>query len=582
MKYKLLKSHISTSFFIYSTCLFAILNFKAFASPDWSASATLPGNIECHEVHGKEVCLSDGNRANIWQASDQEWEKLVKRGAEHALNYPVEITRLQLPKTSMDKFFQSDSSSPLRRFVFRIARGLTQFKSFDAIYQWLGLHEFPETTAEYGPNYIPPFNGTAREAMGVSVFNHNGYQGLSFSCAACHSSNLFGTKVMGLTNRFPRANEAFVMGKSILSKTPTFIFRTLVNPPEEDVKIFNEAKTAMKYVRVKEPIALGLDTSLAQVGLSLAIRSKDEYASFPTGRFRPRANPLDRKPADSKPAVWWNLKYKTKWLSDASIQSGNPVHTNFLWNEIGRGADLEKLETWFETNQRKVKELTAYVFATEAPEFNDYFPGQINITRAKRGQKLFLKNCSGCHGIYEKAWDQFDDLSYEESIATVKVRYHARTIVKDVGTDPLRYEGMNYFSQDLNRLQISESIGTVVKPQNGYVPPPLVGIWARYPYFHNNSVPTLYDILLPDYKRPKRYVSVPAIDKVQDFDREKNGYPSPALIREPFRSDREHLFDTRKTGMSNQGHTSMMLDENGGEKFSESEKIDLINFLQTL
>lgn len=582
MNYKLPKSRSLTIFFIYTICLVIGPNQLAKASTDWSESASLPGDIECRNIRGKEVCFADENRANIWNASPQEWEKLIKKGAEHALNYPVEITRLQLPKTSMDKFFQADSSSALRRFVFRIARGLTQFKSFDAIYKWLGLHEFPETTAEIGPNYIPPFDGTAREAMGVSVFDHNGYKGLSFSCAACHSSDLFGTKVMGLTNRFPRANEAFVLGKNVLSNTPTFLFRTLVNPPEEDVKIFEESKTAMKYVRVKNPVALGLDTSLAQVGLSLAIRKQDEYASFPRGRFRARRNALDHTPADSKPAVWWNLKYKTKWLSDASIQSGNPVHTNFLWNEIGRGADLQKLEDWFSTNQRKIKELTAYVFATEAPKFNDYFPGSIDIAQAKRGEELFLKSCSGCHGIYQKGWDNPDFTEYEDLIATTKVKYHAKTIVKDVGTDPLRHQGMNYFSKDLNRLKISQSIGTVVTPQKGYVPPPLVGIWARYPYFHNNSVPTLFDILTPDFKRPKSYIAVPAENKSTDFDLAKNGYPAPRNIREPYRSDREFFFDTRKRGMSNQGHTSMMLDEHGNEKFSETEKLELIQFLQTL
>lgn len=570
MKNKLLKIQLLSILFVYPLAL---------SATDWSDQATLPGEVQCEMSHGHEICFSDGNRKNIWGVSEDEHEKLVKKGAYHALNYPVEVTRLQLPKTSMDKFFNSDSSSPLRRFIFSIAKKLTQFKSFESIYKWLGLHEFPETIEEYGPNYIPPFEGVQREAMGVSAFDHNGYLGLSFSCAACHASNLFGTKVMGLTNRFPRANEAFIMGKNILSKTPAFMFQTIVNPPAADVKIFKEAKDAMKYVEVKQPLALGLDTSLAQVGLSLALRKEDAYASFPTRRFRPRNNPLKKVPADSKPAVWWNLKYKTKWLSDASIQSGNPVHTNFLWNEIGRGANLRQLEQWFKTNQQKVKELTAYVFNTEAPKYNDYFPGQIDIEKAKRGEILFIQNCRGCHGEYQKGWDELH-LNYEEQIATTNIKYHAKTIVKDVGTDEYRHQGMNYFAKDLNRLQISKTIGTVVTPQKGYVPPPLVGIWARYPYFHNNSVPTLYDVLTPDVKRPVSYKAVPAENKETDFDSEKVGYPRE--VREPFASDAEYNFNTRKLGMSNKGHTKMMLTEEGQEKFSHEEKLEIIEFLKTL
>ena len=35
----------------------------------------------------------------------------------------------------------------------------------------------------------------------------------------------------------------------------------------------------------------------------------------------------------------------------------------------------------------------------------------------------------------------------------------------------------------------------------GYVAPPLDGIWASAPYFHNGSVPTLWHVLHPG-KRP--------------------------------------------------------------------------------
>ena len=36
----------------------------------------------------------------------------------------------------------------------------------------------------------------------------------TFSCAACHSSNLFGKTVLGMTNRFPKANEFFIKAKT--------------------------------------------------------------------------------------------------------------------------------------------------------------------------------------------------------------------------------------------------------------------------------------------------------------------------------------------------------------------------------
>lgn len=574
-----MKRHLAlTILIIYS------INSYSNESDLWNVDTELPGQSICENIHGHEVCLSDGNRKNIYNLSDSELEDAVEKGSRHVLDYPVDVTRLRLPKAAMDKFFNSDSSSPLRRFIFKIAKKLTQFKSFNDIFTWLGLHEFPATAQEVGPNHIPEMGDLEKYPMGVSRYTHHGQESLSFSCAACHSSDLFGTKVLGLTNRFPKANEAFILGKNILSKTPASIFNIMVGPSSHDLKLFKDSKQAMKYVGVVRPKVLGLDTSLAQVGLSLAKRGLDEYATMiPTRRSRP--NQLNQDPADSKPAVWWNLKYKTKWLSDGSIVSGNPVHTNFLWNEIGRGVDLKKLEVWLAENTDTVRDLTAYVFHTEAPKYNDYFPNRINLEKAKKGEQLFLKSCKGCHGKYEKNWSDSlsDSMSYEEIIETKTVWYHTKSKNVDVNTDPYRKNGMKYFYKDLNRLKISKSLGTVVEPQSGYTPPPLVGIWSRWPYFHNNSAPSLYEVLTPDYKRVKSYIAVPADSKEIDFDTVKNGYPSKERIREPYRSNREYFYNTNIKGLSNKGHTKkMLLDRDGKEKFTHLEKLQIIEFLKTL
>lgn len=559
--------------------LILTLSINSFAV-DWTQNAELPGNEKCFDSHGHLVCLKDGNRKNIFGLDKQELKEMITRGSAHALNYPVAATELKIPVSAMEKFFNADDRSPLRRFIFRIAKNISPFKSFEDLFNWVGLHQYPQTAREYGPNLIANMGDLEKYPMGVSLFNHAGSESMTFSCAACHSNNLFGTKVLGLTNRFPRANEFFIIGKKVLRASNALLFKTLVNPSKQDLENYKIARKAIKYVDLKKPLTLGLDTSLAQVGLSLALRNKDEQATRPR-RPHNKAHPLKTNPADSKPAVWWNVKYKTKWLSDASIDSGNPIHTNFLWNEIGRGIDLQRLDSWLANNKKKVQELTSYVFNTEAPLFNDYFPNRIDITRAKKGEKLFLKNCKGCHGIYEKAWHD-ESLSYQEQLATTKVWYHKKTIHVDVGTDPYRYLGMNSFYKDLNRLKISQNLGTVVSPKKGYVPPPLVGIWARWPYLHNNSIPTLYDLLSAENNRPKFYIATPSEDKQLDFDLEKNGYPRPEYIKEPYQSDKRYRFNTKIKGLSNRGHNKMLINEDGSEKFSHQDKLDLIHFLRSL
>lgn len=553
-------------------------------STDWSQEASLPGESHCEIHNGHEICLTKENRENILDVTPYQQDLLIHEGGKHVLHYPVTITELQVPYDSIKSFFENESNSPIKRFFTKLVKTLANFKTLDSTFEWLGLHQYPKEEINIGPNPIPYMGDKIQEnRMGVTIYDDGIHaRGLTVSCAACHSADLFGVKVLGLTNRFPRANEFFRLGQKVLKNTPTLLYQSLFKANEEEMRLFKTSKEAIKSIGIKKPIVLGLDTSLAQVGLSLAKRNQDEYATRKTNHLlAPTKSGLDKYPADSKPAVWWNVKYKTRWLSDGSIISGNPVHTNFLWNEIGRGVDLKKLEEWLMENQQTIDELTSYVFAAKAPQYNEFFPKKINIEKAQRGQAIFLKTCSGCHGKYDKGWDE-SATSYDEKIATTNIWYHKKTPVIDIGTDPYRHRGMTYFADDLNRLKISKTIGTVVEAQKGYVPPPLVGIWARWPYFHNNSVPTLYDVITPDFKRPKSYIAVASDNKETDFDAIKNGYPAKNKIREPFRSKTEYFFDTRKIGLSNQGHTSMLVDENNKEILSHEEKLEVIEFLKTL
>ena len=339
-------------------------------------------------------------------------------------------------------------------------------------------------------------------------------------------------------------------------------------------------------VETKVPVVLGLDTSLAQVALSLAKRKDDAYATRTDYHARfPRENKLEKMISDSKPAVWWNLKYKNRWLADGSIVSGNPVHTNILWNELGRGTDLKELEQWLQTNDKKIQDLTAAVFATKAPRYEKFFGDHsINLERARRGQKLFVQSCQKCHGVYEKGWNLpgAENLSVNEQIQNVKVTYPEQTPVKDVGTDPGRYLGMKEFSADLNRLAISKAIGVFVEPQKGYVPPPLVGIWSRWPYFHNNSIPNLCALLTPGKGRPVSYYSGPANNRETDFDQDCVGYPLGSKTPTAWKKNPEYLYDSRREGLSNKGHDERIFIKDGVEIFTKSDKQDLIEFLKTL
>ena len=541
--------------------------------PDWSADVSLKNSEP---------------RKNIYELPDEDFNKIVRSGKLHALVYPVSVSGIFLPTGPMKKFFKDPGdiidhiNDKSQNFV-----SLPIARTMDEFYEWVGLYHYPEENSQSTLESIPyPEGKKPRYRMGVTLIeDKKGHEKLTFSCAACHSMDMFGKKVIGLTNKRPRANEVFVLAGKYLPFIHPGVMRILTGASASETQEFARTRKNVRSVGTKSPLALGLDTSLAQMGLSFSKRETDSYIEKSNFYERfPRYNELSQVPADSKPAVWWNVKYKTRWLSDGSIISGNPIFTNFLWNEIGRGVDLKKLEVWMEENKQTIIELTAAVFSNEAPHFTDFFDSEIiDIEKAKKGEIVFNSTCKKCHGEYIKNWSEEDahKLSKAEKLKTKKVIYHDKTPVKKVGTDPFRYEGMKYFHEDLNKLALSKKMNTVVEPQEGYVPPPLVGIWMRYPYFHNGSAPTLCDVVTRPSKRTKIFYQGPAKNPETDFDMECVGYPRGEKIPSSWKTS-EAKIDTRREGLRNTGHYKMWLDDEGNEKYSWQDKMNLIEFLKTL
>jgi hypothetical protein len=457
---------------------------------------------------------------------------------------------------------------------------ITGFQSVDDVYSRVGLYNYPTDQGE-GIYFVPFPEGTRPDyPMGTSPIERHGETGITFGCAACHSGQVFGKVILGLNNRFPRANEFFILGGNLTSLVEPSLFKTITGANPQQTNMYRDTVDALKYVETRSPQALSLDTSLAHVALSLSRRAKDEWATkLPQNAKKPRSEPLRDQAADSKPAVWWNVKYKNKWLLDGSVRSGNPILTNILWNEIGRGTDLKALRGWIRDNQETINDLTTAVFQSKAPHITDFFAAdRIDLQEARKGQKIYKTHCADCHGAYHKAWDleNADELSPSERLKTVRVAYHEDTPIYDVGTDLLRSRGMKSLEQ-LNDLAFSKEFGILVKAQDGYVPPPLDGIWVRFPYLHNNSISSLCELLTPAAKRQKHYMARELLSPKEDFDFTCNGYPATAIDRQS-----ANYFTTSKPGLSAAGHDEGILSLGGEEFLSALDKKRLILFLQTL
>jgi hypothetical protein len=150
-----------------------------------------------------------------------------------------------------------------------------------------------------------------------------------------------------------------------------------------------------------------------------------------------------------------------------------------------------------------------------------------------------------------------------------------RIPIEELGTDPVRLTGMpvehrrfyreSWFG-DFGQLEIEED-------PDGYIAPPLDGVWASAPYLHNGSVPTLWH-LMNSKERPvvwKRtadgYDQKNVGLEVEVFDHLPEGVDRP--------DEKRRYFDTRINGKSATGHTYP-------DDLTDEEKWALIEYLKTL
>ncbi|MCP4195101.1 MAG: c-type cytochrome [Planctomycetaceae bacterium] len=283
-------------------------------------------------------------------------------------------------------------------------------------------------------------------------------------------------------------------------------------------------------------------TNAVMFGVALmAYRNPD--LSFSDRRLPP---PMVHHDMDAPP--WWNIHRKEKLYIDGFAPAGpRPLMQFMLVEENG----AEKFREW----ESDFQHVYAYIQSLRPPKY----PAEIDQGLAKRGQLAFQRECAECHGSYGK-----------------HAVYPERTIPLDeIGTDPVRLKALT----SVHRKEYAESwfghFGEkdVDCAPEGYVAPPLDGIWASAPYLHNGAVPTLWHLLHPE----ERPVVWQRSSREVDFSRgglTVNEFKKvPKTVRSPI--DRRDFFDTRRTGKSASGHEFV-------NRLSDAEKQAVFEYLKTL
>jgi mono/diheme cytochrome c family protein len=246
---------------------------------------------------------------------------------------------------------------------------------------------------------------------------------------------------------------------------------------------------------------------------------------------------------------WWYLKKKTALYADAGTKGDfvRPIMQFTMGEPSG-----EKIRSW----EPDFKDILAYLKSIRPPKY----PFEIDGKLAAEGQKVFEKTCSGCHGTYGA------DGKYPNKVVPIEV----------IGTDPLRLTKLTKeFRAYFRRTWFAGNGAYGDDDPGGYVAPPLDGVWASAPYFHNGSVPTVYGVLTAE-ARPKYFRRVGG---VKEYDAKNLGLKFEAL-NAPAPKDapgeaRRRVVDTTLPGLGNQGHPF-------GFKLSEKEKRQVIEYLKTL
>ncbi|REK10314.1 MAG: cytochrome c [Planctomycetota bacterium] len=352
----------------------------------------------------------------------------------------------------------------------------------------------------------------------------DGQGGWVMNCLACHQGKVAGRVIWGVGNSH-------------------FAFQTLVQDVAKIRKVAGDKDAPGASVGSFVPLGLSNGTTNAQVFSIVLTALRDEDLNR---REVPKIPRFKNHDLDAPP--FWNVKRKKNLYIDGFVPKTHRVIMQFALVPSNDGESFKKREEGF-------RDILAWIESLEAPEY----PWDVDEDLAAQGQKAFNRACADCHGTYGPGG------TYPEK----------RVPIDTVGTDSTRLTGMPAEHRRFYRESWFGEYGQleVVEEPEGYVAPPLDGVWASAPYFHNGSVPTLWHVLHPG-QRPTVWRRTE-----NGYDRQRVGLEITELEAIPPGAKKieakRSYFDTSITGKSAAGHDFP-------EELDEDEKRAVLEYLKTL
>jgi hypothetical protein len=185
------------------------------------------------------------------------------------------------------------------------------------------------------------------------------------------------------------------------------------------------------------------------------------------------------------------------------------------------------------------------------------YPYSIDRTLAERGATTYQQACLQCHG----------DHRFREGIKA-GARIGQVVSAGDIGTDRHRLDSYTpvFAANQYALFPDSPYRFKRFRKTGGYANHPLDGIWARAPYLHNGSVPTLRDLLEEPDRRPAAFYRGYDV-----YDQERVGFVTTV----PEEGGRRFFrYDTSIPGNGNAGHVY-------GTTLADDDKRALVEYLKT-
>ena len=432
--------------------------------------------------------------------------------------------------------------------LYGSGRGMNASPNLTAFYHQIGcdqgwkghfIREFvKDATGLYSGSYV----GTGivdREQADIRI--------VVTSCAICHFGRVAGKDVPGLGNK---NIDPYALGEWITTAESGLSWL-----PSTSSSPISRALQANSLTMAERLRSNGdSNTTQGLVPSALVMRWFYEQSQVPFPTTTPGAVKV--------PAFWgYGEKIASGIFCDGFADGHDSAWAGMV--ELAAGNSTENIRR----NLDRIEHAEALFGSLLPPAY----PQPINPVMASRGHSVYKEHCQQCHGQYAR--DEYGWPIYETPI---------HIACEEVGTDPDR---LNRVTAQGFKLIAKSPLNDVIRThpdyRRGYFAPRLEGIWARFPYLHNASVPNISALLTQPELRPTVFDLTDA-GELYRFDSERLGLsdasPQPSIFRQlsgKFRSESRATYDTRRLGQSNAGH-------NFGTDLSIPDKKDLIEYLKTL